>query len=221
MTKQPPCLQVRDSFLGPKWLVRRSPPGRTLTLYVRLSQLRLTDLICSLHVQAWLIWSERETVNPQVVGSMPYKTRELWFHGFELHRPSNKGTTKLLLKVIQAIIIVLFLEQPWLRWRNAERQRFFFEICDFLWLISKKFLFNLEMNGSDVVAERSTHLPQLFIWRRKEEPAVGTQKLGKELQRIREKIWPCLCQILFSSCSNLPAGAPRPFRLQKNDVQCY
>ena len=33
---------VRDSFLGPKWVVGCS--GRTLTLYVRLSQLRVTDL---------------------------------------------------------------------------------------------------------------------------------------------------------------------------------
>jgi len=30
-------------------------------------------------------------------------------HGFELHRPSNKGT-KLLLKVIKAIIIIMFLQ---------------------------------------------------------------------------------------------------------------
>ena len=31
------------------------------------------------HEQTWLSWSERGTVNPQVVGSMPSKTRRLKF----------------------------------------------------------------------------------------------------------------------------------------------
>ena len=31
------------------------------------------------HVQAWLSWSERGTVNPEVVGSIPSKTRQLKF----------------------------------------------------------------------------------------------------------------------------------------------
>ena len=46
------------------------------------------------------------TVNHEVVGSIPAKTQKIEnsnVHGFELHRPSNKGTT-LLLQIIKAII---------------------------------------------------------------------------------------------------------------------
>ena len=53
-----------------------------------------------------LSWSERRTVNPEVVGSIPAKTQKTDksnLHGFEVHRPSSKGT-KLLLQVIKAII---------------------------------------------------------------------------------------------------------------------
>jgi len=54
-----------------------------------------------------LSWSERGTVNPYVIGWIPSKTRRAEnsiSHGFELHRPLIKET-KLLLKVIKAIII--------------------------------------------------------------------------------------------------------------------
>ena len=59
--------------------------------------------LCSL----FLSWSERGTVNPEVVGSISAKTQKTEnpnLHGFEPHRPSSKGT-KLLLQVIKAIII--------------------------------------------------------------------------------------------------------------------
>ena len=49
---------------------------------------------------------ERATVNPEVVGSIPAKTQKTEnsnVHGFEVHRPSSKGT-KLLLHVIKASI---------------------------------------------------------------------------------------------------------------------
>ena len=49
-------------------------------------------------------------VNPEVVGSIPTKTQKIEnpnLRGFELHRPSSKGTT-LLLQVIKAIIIHSF-----------------------------------------------------------------------------------------------------------------
>ena len=64
-------------------------------------------------------------------------------HEFELHRPSNKGT-KLLLKVIKAIIIIL-------------------DIYNFVCLISRFSLLNLDTNGPDVVAECWTHFPHLFV----------------------------------------------------------
>ena len=51
-----------------------------------------------------LSWSERGIVNPEVVGSIPAKTPKTEksnLHGFELHRPSSKGT-KLLFHVIKA-----------------------------------------------------------------------------------------------------------------------
>jgi hypothetical protein len=40
-------------------------------------------------------------------------------HEFELHRPSNKGT-KLLLKVIKAIIIIIELQNPQISRRMRE-----------------------------------------------------------------------------------------------------
>jgi len=51
-------------------------------------------------------WSERRTVNSEVVGSIPAKAQKpenSKLHGLELHRPSSKNT-KLLLQVIKAII---------------------------------------------------------------------------------------------------------------------
>jgi len=51
-------------------------------------------------------WSERGTVSPQVVGSIPAKTQQTEnsnLHGFEVRRPSSKGTV-LLFQVIKAII---------------------------------------------------------------------------------------------------------------------
>ena len=48
--------------------------------------------------------------NPKVVGSIPAKTQKTEnssLHGFELHRPSSKGT-KLLLQVLKAIINQLY-----------------------------------------------------------------------------------------------------------------
>ena len=55
------------------------------------------------HVQAWLSWSERGTVN---MSSVRFRLKpENWnSHRLELDRPSIKGT-KLLMKVIKAIII--------------------------------------------------------------------------------------------------------------------
>jgi len=53
-----------------------------------------------------LSWSERGNVNPEVVGSIPAKTQKTEnsnLHGFEVHRPSNKGT-KLLFQSIKANI---------------------------------------------------------------------------------------------------------------------
>ena len=54
---------------------------------------------------AWLRWSERWTFNPSVVGLIPSKTRELKFLDLNYMDPQSKGT-KLLLKVIKAIIII-------------------------------------------------------------------------------------------------------------------
>ena len=51
-------------------------------------------------------WSERRTVNPEIVGSISAKAQKpenSKLHGFELHGPSSKDT-KLLLQVIKAII---------------------------------------------------------------------------------------------------------------------
>jgi len=51
-------------------------------------------------------WSGHGTVHPEVVGSIPAKTpkiENLNLHGFEIHRPSSKGT-ELLLQVPKAII---------------------------------------------------------------------------------------------------------------------
>ena len=53
-----------------------------------------------------LSWSERGTVNPEVVVSIPAKTPKIEnsnLHEFEVHRPSSKGT-RLLLQVLNAII---------------------------------------------------------------------------------------------------------------------
>ena len=55
-------------------------------------------------MQAWLSWSERGTVNSWVFNLIMSKTKNSNSHGFELRRPSIKGT-KLLLKAIKAIII--------------------------------------------------------------------------------------------------------------------
>ena len=70
-----------------------------------------TDLQFDSTVSRWLevcllSWSERRTVNPEVVGSFPAKTEKTEnsnLHGFEVHRPSSKGT-KLLLQVIKGYI---------------------------------------------------------------------------------------------------------------------
>ena len=51
-------------------------------------------------------WSERRTVNPEVVGSIPAKPPKPEYsnlHGFELHKPSSKGTT-LLFQIIKVIV---------------------------------------------------------------------------------------------------------------------
>ena len=51
-------------------------------------------------------WVRARDCFPEVVGSSPAKTQKIensHLHGFELHRPSSKGT-KLLLQVIKAII---------------------------------------------------------------------------------------------------------------------
>jgi len=56
---------------------------------------------------------------------------------------------------------VLFLEQTGSH--NAERQHNFLKIRNFLCLFSKISLFNLEMNGPDVIAEGCTNFPQLLI----------------------------------------------------------
>jgi len=50
-------------------------------------------------------WSERRTVNPKVVGLILAKTQKTEnsnLDGFELHRPSSKGT-ELLFQVIKTI----------------------------------------------------------------------------------------------------------------------
>jgi len=46
-------------------------------------------------------------VNPKVVGSILPKPKNLNLCGFELHRPSIKGT-KLLFQIMKAIIIIMF-----------------------------------------------------------------------------------------------------------------
>ena len=70
-------------------------------------------LSAKMHMDSYIYiysWSERRTVNPEVVGSIPAKTQKTEnsnLHGFEVHRPSSKGT-KLLLQVIKAIINQLY-----------------------------------------------------------------------------------------------------------------
>ena len=80
-----------------------------------------------------------------------------------------------------------FMEQP--RLHNAKYLHNFLEIRNFLCLIWKLSLFNLEMNGPDVVAEGCTHFPQLLVWGKKEKPGVGTLelKLEQDLKRIGKK----------------------------------
>ena len=59
-----------------------------------------------LHGHHWLSWSKCENINPKVVGSIPAKTQKIEdsnLHGFELHRPSSKGT-KVMFTVMKAII---------------------------------------------------------------------------------------------------------------------
>jgi len=58
--------------------------------------------------QVYIYFTYEKSTYKMVVGSIPSKTQELKFlgHGFELHRPSIKGT-KLLLKVVKAIIIIM------------------------------------------------------------------------------------------------------------------
>ena len=63
-----------------------------------------------------LSWSERGTVNPEAVGSIPantQKTENSYINGSELHRPSSKST-KLLLQVIKAIINQMARTHVWL-----------------------------------------------------------------------------------------------------------
>jgi len=62
--------------------------------------------ISSETMQNSLSWSERGIVTTEVVGLDPAKPKNLEnsnLHGFELHRPSSKGT-KILFQVIQAIM---------------------------------------------------------------------------------------------------------------------
>ena len=60
------------------------------------------------NVKLALNWSERMTVNPEVVGSIPAKpphdknSEDSNLYGFELHRPSSKST-QLLFQVVKAI----------------------------------------------------------------------------------------------------------------------
>ena len=53
-------------------------------------------------------------------------------------------------------------------------------------LISSFSLFNLEMNGPDIVADGCTHFPQLFVWERRGKLKLEL-KLAKELRRIPHK----------------------------------
>jgi len=95
----------------------------------------------------WLFsdWSERVTVNPQVVGSLPAETQKTEIpnlHWFELNRPSSKGT-KLLLKVIKAIIISTQFEIRPPVWASFISSRMHSDIHSYrkLWLVL--FLFPL------------------------------------------------------------------------------
>ena len=95
----------------------------------------------------WLFsdWSERVTVNPQVVGSLPAETQKTDIpnlHWFELNRPSSKGT-KLLLKVIKAIIISTQFEIRPPVWASFISSRMHSDIHSYrkLWLVL--FLFPL------------------------------------------------------------------------------
>jgi len=61
------------------------------------------------HVQAWLSWSEQLLI-PRSSVRFPLKHENSNSHGFELHRPSIKGT-KVLLKVIKATIIIVCVSE--------------------------------------------------------------------------------------------------------------
>jgi len=65
------------------------------------------EVLCAIAILAFAdAWIRDDVKLAQVVGSIPAKTQKIEnsnLHGFELHRPSSKGT-KLLLQVIKAII---------------------------------------------------------------------------------------------------------------------
>jgi len=74
------------------------------------------------HKQRYRSWSERVTVNPEVVSSIPAKTQypeNSNLNESELHRPSSKGT-KLLLQVIKTIINQVFrFSAAFIEWLNV------------------------------------------------------------------------------------------------------
>jgi len=57
------------------------------------------------HVQAWLSWSKQGMSIPRSSIRFRLKHENSNSHGFDIHRPSIKGT-KVLLKVTKAIIII-------------------------------------------------------------------------------------------------------------------
>jgi len=56
------------------------------------------------------------------------------------------------------------------------------EIRNFVYFISRFSLFNLKINGPDVVAEGCTRFPHLLVWERKKKPEVGTE-VGKRVKK--------------------------------------
>ena len=112
------------------------------------------------------------------------------------------------------LFFVLFQQQT--RLHNSECQHNSLEICNFLCLISRFSLFNLEMNGPEVVVEGCTHFPELLVWERKEKLKL-VMKLGKDLKRIPHKYGHICVRFFLTPSPTSPCSAT--VTSTKNDLQ--